>query len=153
MFWCTLKIIFIFILMYFSNIESIKMISGNLWTIMNFIYIFIIPLTSHQFPSSVQLEKKMCKSSLFSKTTPNISITFVMNFFIALLENIYIKTKRSSNEVIFWENRENGLMEGEYWMVRTGPCFHSPFLDNLSIYMAWWISLSTERNSRTWSGI
>lgn len=81
MFWCILKIIFIFIFTYFSNIESIKMISGNLWTIMNFIYIFIIALTSHQFPSSVQL-KKMCKSSFFSTTTRNTSITFVMNFLL-----------------------------------------------------------------------
>lgn len=50
---------FILIFTYFNNIESIKMISGNLCTIMNFIYIFIIALTSHQFASSVYLNKNV----------------------------------------------------------------------------------------------
>lgn len=66
--------------------------------------------TSVPFKCTVEKKKKKCKSSLFSKTTRNISITFVMNFFIAALENIYIETKHSSNEFIFWE--EQGKWKG-----------------------------------------
>jgi len=39
-----------------------------------------------------------------------------------VFENIYISKKKcSSNEAVSWKNRENGVMQMKYYMVRTGP--------------------------------
>lgn len=84
-------------------------------------------------PFNCTVEKNV-QIIFFQHNYPKHLSHFRNEFFIAVLENIYIETKRSSNEIIFWEDRENGEMEGEYCMVRTGPCFHSLFLENSSIY-------------------
>lgn len=69
------------------------MISWNLYGIMNFIYIFIIALTSHQSHFKCISDKNVRIIS-FSKNNQNISITFVMTFFITPFENIYISKKK-----------------------------------------------------------